>query len=77
MLQSGDEIRIERDLASDQNSSSKTEKKAPGKKDAKSKGGKKQLSIATMLKPAPPKPAINKKKQDIIVRLTTMRGFGV
>lgn len=69
ICQIGDEIRVERDI-----SSPEPKKKATSSKDTKSKGGKKQLSIATMFKPAPPKP--NKKKQDIIVRLATMRGFG-
>ena len=76
IYQPGDEIRIERDLAYEP-SSNKAEKKASAKKESKAKGGKKQLSIATMFKPAPPKPATNKKKQDIVVRLTTMRGFGM
>ncbi|KIP11786.1 hypothetical protein PHLGIDRAFT_83110 [Phlebiopsis gigantea 11061_1 CR5-6] len=67
----GDEIRIERDTSSPEPSTAK--KKGASGKDTKSKGGKKQLSIATMFKPAPPKP--NKKKQDTIVRLATMRGF--
>ncbi|EKM61408.1 uncharacterized protein PHACADRAFT_111980 [Phanerochaete carnosa HHB-10118-sp] len=65
-----DEIRIERDSSSEP---TKLDKKASARRDPKTKDGKKQLSIATMLKPAAPKPT--KKKQDIVVRLTTMRGF--
>ncbi|KAI0334349.1 hypothetical protein GY45DRAFT_1318351 [Cubamyces sp. BRFM 1775] len=45
----------------------------PAKKPVKDKGGKKQLTIASMFKPAPPKPS--RKKQDSVVRLTNSRGF--
>ncbi|KAH9949377.1 SNF2 family N-terminal domain-containing protein [Amylocystis lapponica] len=41
--------------------------------DTKGKGGKKQLSLTTMLKAQPQKPA--KKKQDLVVRLTNQGGF--
>lgn len=50
------------------------EKKVNGNQDVRSKGGKKQLSIATMFKPQPAKPA--KRKQDLVVRITNQRGFG-
>lgn len=50
-------------------------KKADGKKETKTKGGKKQLSIATMFKPPPTR--IVKKKQEAIVRITNSSGFGM
>lgn len=67
----GDEIRIERDTPDDRSS---VEAKILPAKNVKSKGGKKQISIATMLKPQPVK--LSKKKQDTVVRLTNKRGFG-
>ncbi|CDO73050.1 hypothetical protein BN946_scf185007.g104 [Trametes cinnabarina] len=65
-IKPGEEIYIERDDSS---------KPLPphSKKPTKTKGGKKQLTIASMLKPAPPKSS--KKKQDSVVRLTNSRGF--
>ena len=73
----GEEIKIERDAHGDGRkagpSKAKNTKSTP--KDAKSsKSGKKQLSIATMLKPQPAKPT--RKKQDLVVRLVNQRGFG-
>ena len=50
-------------------------KKPAGSKDTKKKGEKKQISIATMLKP-PPAKAPKKKKQDLLVRITNKAGFG-
>ncbi|KAI0828919.1 SNF2 family N-terminal domain-containing protein [Trametes gibbosa] len=65
-IKSGEEIRIEReDIAKPP--------PPPIKKGAKGKDGKKQLTIASMLKPAPTKPS--RKKQDSIVILTNARGF--
>ncbi|THG99879.1 hypothetical protein EW026_g2563 [Hermanssonia centrifuga] len=66
----GDEINIERD---EQEVVTKDETKNKRNKGAKGKDGKKQLSIATMLKPQPAK--ATKKKQDLVVRLTTKSGF--
>lgn len=66
-------INIERDDAEDSPPVTKTNSKTTKKNDAKSSGGKKQLSIATMLKPQPPKP---KKKQNLVVRLVAKGGFG-
>ena len=68
-IKQGEEIRIERDEPD----------KPPApipKKPAKDKGngGKKQLTIASMLRPVPVKPT--KKKQDSVVRITNNRGFG-
>lgn len=66
-IKPGEEIRIERE---------EDDKPPPTKKPVKDKGkgGKKQLTIANMLRPAPAKPA--RKKQDSVVRITNSRGFG-
>lgn len=40
------------------------------------KSEKKQITLATMLKPQPPKPS-RKKKTDTIVRLVNIKGFGM
>ncbi|KZT73229.1 hypothetical protein DAEQUDRAFT_721807 [Daedalea quercina L-15889] len=71
----GDEIRIERDSPEDENASNAKQAKGKGgtTKDGKTKGGKRQISIATMLKPQPAKQT--KKKKDLVVRLTNSRGF--
>lgn len=68
-VKAGDEIRIERDEPD--------RPPPPPKKTSKDKGsgGKKQLTIANMLKPAPAKPT--KKKQDSVVRITNSKGFGM
>ena len=74
-VKAGDEIRVERDSPDEDTPPSKPAKsKAGSNKDSKNKGSKKQISIATMLKPAPAK--FSKKKKDLVVRLTNMRGFG-
>ena len=67
-IKPGEEIRIERE--------EDDKPPPPTKKPVKDKGksGKKQLTIANMLRPAPAKPA--KKKQDSVVRITNSRGFG-
>lgn len=69
----GDEIKVVRDRKT--TTSTKAEASSKQKpKDAKSKGGKKQLSIATMLKPQSAKPT--KKLENTVVRLTTKSGSG-
>ncbi len=73
VCQAGDGIDIERDDAEDPPPQNKTNNKTAKKKDVKAGGGKKQLSIATMLRPQPAKP---KKKQNLVVRLVTKKGFG-
>lgn len=70
----GDIVLLERDCPDDDPPSKKTIPKAKPTKDSKSKGGKKQLSIATMLKPPPIK--FTKRKKDTVVRLTNVGGFG-
>ncbi|KAH7922804.1 hypothetical protein BV22DRAFT_1016617 [Leucogyrophana mollusca] len=75
-VNSGEEIRVERDEP-DGGSSSKPAPTASGSGKGK-KGGvpdkkKKQLSLSAMLKPQPPKLA--KRKTDTVVRLTNKRGF--
>lgn len=72
-VRAGDEIQIERD--SPDEDTSRPAKPAKAKAGShKSKNGKKQISIATMMKPAPAK--TSKKKKDLVVRLTNLRGFG-
>ena len=68
-IKAGEEILIQRDDVS-------KPPPPPPKKATKDKrnGGKKQLTIANMLKPAPTK--TTKKKQDSVVRITNSRGFG-
>lgn len=73
-MQSGEEIRVERDEPFVSVPVKSEAKKTNGKKDTKTKGGKKQLSLATMLKPPPTK--FVKKKQESIVRITNKGGFG-
>lgn len=73
-VRSGDEILIERDSRIVDPPKTKNTGKSTAKDAKPSKTGKKQLSIATMLKPQPAKPT--KKKQDIVVRLANTRGFG-
>lgn len=70
----GDVVLVERDSLEDTSQKKATSKTKSSAKDSKSKGGKKQLSIATMLKPPPPK--TTKKKKDTLVRLTNKSGFG-
>ncbi|KAK7686705.1 hypothetical protein QCA50_010305 [Cerrena zonata] len=70
-VKSGDEIKVVRDRKSTSSAKAETSSK-PKAKDAKSKGGKKQLSIATMLKPQQAKPT--KKLENTVVRLTTKSG---
>ncbi len=67
-IKPGEEVRIEREEIN------KPPPPPPAKKTAKGKGGKKQITIASMFKPAPPK--VTKKKQDSVVILTNTRGFG-
>lgn len=67
-IKPGEEVRIEREEIN------KPAPPPPAKKAAKGKGGKKQITIASMFKPAPPK--VTKKKQDSVVILTNTRGFG-
>lgn len=69
----GDEIKVIRDGRSSAPGKADSSFKAKSK-DSKSKGGKKQLSIATMLKPQTSKPA--KKLENTVVRLTTKSGSG-
>ncbi|THH32857.1 hypothetical protein EUX98_g1325 [Antrodiella citrinella] len=71
-VKAGDEINVERDART--SSVTQKETKSSGKSAAAKKNGKKQLSIATMLKPQTPK-QVSKKKQDFITRLVNMRGF--
>ena len=74
-VKAGDDIRVERDSPDEDTPPAKPAKSKTGSnKDGKSKGGKRQISIATMLKPPPAKSF--KKKKDLVVRLTNMRGFG-
>lgn len=68
-IKPGDEILIERE---EMDKPPPPPPKKPGKKGA---DGKKQLTIATMFKPAPAKPSA-KKKKDSVVRITNARGFG-
>ncbi|CAL1694577.1 unnamed protein product [Somion occarium] len=70
-IKSGDEIRVVRDGR--RSLSSKEDDRKAKVKDNKTKGGKKQLSIATMLKPQPAKST--KKLENTVVRLTKKAGF--
>ncbi|KAH8102375.1 SNF2 family N-terminal domain-containing protein [Cristinia sonorae] len=73
-VKAGDEIKVERDgLERAESQKSKVVARNTPKDNKPLKGGKKQLSIATMLKPQPTKPT--KKKQDLVVRLINKRGF--
>lgn len=65
-------IQIQRD---DQGESRPGSSKS-GAAQAKKGDGKKQLSIAAMLKGQPTKQALKKKKADNIVRILNIRGFG-
>ena len=72
-ITSGDEIKVVRDGRPSAPAKAETSSKSKAK-DAKSKGGKKQLSIATMLKPQTAKPI--KKLENTVVRLTDKSGSG-
>ncbi|KAI0095220.1 SNF2 family N-terminal domain-containing protein [Irpex rosettiformis] len=72
-IKPGDEICIERDEPFTPTPARAEAKKVNGKKGTKTKGGKKQISIATMFKPPPTK--FVKKKQEAIVRITNRGGF--
>ncbi len=69
-IKPGDEILIERE---EMDKSPPPPQKKSVKKGA---DGKKQLTIATMFKPAPAKAAA-KKKQDSVVRIMNAKGFGM
>nr|VWO98474.1 Uncharacterized protein [Ganoderma boninense] len=69
-IKPGEEILIEREEIN------KPPPPPPKKLAKKGADGKKQLTIATMFKPAPAKPSA-KKKQDSVVRLTNAKGFGM
>ncbi|TCD62159.1 DNA helicase rad5 [Steccherinum ochraceum] len=74
----GEEIKVERDSVTVEprkadGQKAKSASKGASKDGKGSKNGKKQLSIATMLKPQPMKST--RKKQDLVVRLANMRGF--
>lgn len=72
-IKSGEKINVERE---DQDEEASGGTSANGKQSrAPSKGNKKQLSIATMMKFQQPK--ITKKKTNTVVRLTNTRGFGI
>lgn len=70
----GDSVLVERDNLDDDPPRKNAGAKAKNPKETKTKGGKRQISIATMLKPPPLK--FVKKKKDTVVRLTNMAGFG-
>ncbi|KAH7915692.1 SNF2 family N-terminal domain-containing protein, partial [Hygrophoropsis aurantiaca] len=75
-IKPGEEIQIERDNPDDASSSKSGPSVAntgKGKKKDIPDKKKKQLSLATMLKPLPQK--VVKKKTDTVVRLTNKRGF--
>ncbi|PIL31408.1 hypothetical protein GSI_06109 [Ganoderma sinense ZZ0214-1] len=69
-IKPGEEILIEREEIN------KPPPPPPKKLAKKGADGKKQLTIATMFKPAPAKPSA-KKKQDSVVRLTNAKGFDI
>ncbi|KII93973.1 hypothetical protein PLICRDRAFT_122057 [Plicaturopsis crispa FD-325 SS-3] len=73
-IKPGDPIKLERDELEDPTTKASSSK-AKGKAKQVNKGGKKQLSIATMLQHRPTKISNIKKSRDTIIRLSNARGF--
>jgi hypothetical protein len=68
----GQQIIITRDEEEDEPANTTTKGKAASKNGKSKTGGKKQLTLATALKPT-----AKKKKKNTIVRITNPRGFGM